>query len=165
MTKKILIDLTKFRMADKGNCDQSPPEGLFYLTPNINGLKTIRELAVFRFTCRKCKEAPCIEVCPADALEKDEYGIINRHTNLCVSCKSCVTICPFGTMMTDFFKHHRAKEDYYNLTDESELQKFIKACPEGAVRLEDMDEDPEQHIYKLNDWILVKEYYWDNDTL
>ncbi len=165
MTQKILIDLTKFRLPDKGSCDQTPAEGLYYLNTNINGLKTIRELAVFQFSCRKCEDAPCMEVCPADALEKDENGIINRHTNLCVSCKSCVTICPFGTMMTDFFKHHRAKENYFNLADESELQKFISKCPEDAVRLGEMDENYEQHIYKLNDKILVKDYYWDMDKL
>ena len=165
MTQKILIDLTKFRLPEKGSCDQSPPEGLFYLNSNINGLKTIRELAVFQFTCRKCEDAPCIEVCPADALEKDENGVINRYTNLCISCKSCVTICPFGTMMTDFFNHHRAKENYFNLTDESELRKFISACPEDAVKLVDMEENPEQHIYKLNDKILIKEFMWDSDKL
>jgi len=165
MTKRILIDLTKFRSPFKGSCDQSPPEGLFYLTANSNGLKTLRELAVFQFTCRKCLDAPCIEACPADALEKDDNGVINRSTNLCVSCKSCVVICPFGTMMTDFFHHHRAKENYFKLTDENELQRFIEGCPEDAVKLVEMDEDPEKHIYKLNEHILIKEYSWDADIL
>ena len=165
MTQKILIDLTKFRSPVNGSCDQSPPDGLFYLTSNTNGLKTIRELAVFQFTCRKCMDAPCIEACPADALEKDDNGVINRYTNLCVSCKSCVVICPFGTMMTDFFKHHRAKENYFNLRDESELQRFINACPEDAVRLVEMDENPEENIYKLNENILIKEYSWNTDKL
>jgi hypothetical protein len=66
-------------------------------------------------------------------------------------------------MMTDFFNHHRAKENYFNLTDESELRKFISACPEDAVKLVDMEENPEQHIYKLNDKILIKEFMWDTD--
>lgn len=165
MAQKILIDLSKFQSPSGVSCDVSPPEGIYYSEPNINGLKTIRELAVFLFTCRRCEDAPCINVCPAEALEKDENGIITRFTNLCVSCKSCVTICPFGTMMTDFFTHHRNNENQFDLTDENELKNFIEACPEGAVQLVEMDENAQAHIYKLNDRILVKEFYWEPEKL
>ncbi|MCK4662017.1 MAG: 4Fe-4S binding protein [Bacteroidales bacterium] len=163
MNKKILIDLSKFRECNDKSCDITPPEGIFTIPPNINGLKTIRELAVFQFTCRKCEDAPCINVCPAEALEKDMDGLIHRYTNLCISCKSCVTICPFGTMMTDFFIHKRDKDLYFDLSDEHELNEFIKACPAGAVTLVDMDENPEENIYKLNDRVLVKENIWNTD--
>jgi Fe-S-cluster-containing hydrogenase component 2 len=141
----------------------SLPEALYYPSLNSNGLKTIRELATFRFTCRKCEDAPCIGVCPAEALEKDTEGVIKRHTNLCVSCKSCVTICPFGTMMTDFFKHHRNRDIFYDLNDEKEIEKFIDACPEGTVTITDDDESPEKNIYRLNDKVLVKEYLYITD--
>ncbi|MCI0523200.1 MAG: 4Fe-4S binding protein, partial [Bacteroidales bacterium] len=97
---KVLIDMIKLRAAMTQDPSLVLPEALCYSSANTNGLKTIRELATFRFTCRRCEDAPCIAVCPADALEKDSDGVIMRHTNLCVSCKSCVTICPFGTMMT-----------------------------------------------------------------
>jgi len=91
MPKNLLIDLIKLREAMVRDPDQALPEGLFYQSSNSNGLKTIRELATFRFTCRKCEDAPCIAVCPTEALEKDSDGVVIRHTNLCVSCKSCVT--------------------------------------------------------------------------
>ncbi|MBA4322051.1 MAG: hypothetical protein C0408_04475, partial [Odoribacter sp.] len=129
MATKILLDLMKLRTAMSEQSDLSLPEAIFYLSPNNNGLKTIRELALFRYSCRKCEDAPCIAVCPAEAIEKDEEGIITRYTNLCISCKSCVTICPFGTMMTDFFKHHRNKDLLYDLTDSNEMKKFIGLCP------------------------------------
>lgn len=138
----------------------SLPEGLYYLTANENGLKSVRELAVFRFTCRRCEDAPCINVCPADALEKDEDGIISRHTNLCISCKSCVIICPFGTMMTDFFQHHREKSLFYDLTDEAELMKFVDACPAGTISLVDGGESPDENIYALNEKILIKDFVY-----
>jgi len=136
------------------------PDAHFYQSLNTNGLKTIRELAVFRFTCRKCEDAPCISVCPTEALEKDSDGIIDRHTNLCISCKSCVAICPFGTMMTDFFKHHRNKDLLYDLKDEKDVGKFIKACPEGTVELTDSDESPEKNIYRLNEKVLIRDYLY-----
>jgi Fe-S-cluster-containing hydrogenase component 2 len=160
MAQKIMIDMIRLRAALVENSSLSLPEALYYQSLNSNGLKTIRELATFRFTCRKCKDAPCISVCPAEALEKDEEGIIIRYTNLCVSCKSCVTICPFGTMMTDFFKHHRNKDLFYDLTDKKELDKFMKACPEGTVSLVDSDESPAENIFRLNENILVKEYLY-----
>ncbi len=165
MGQKIMLDMIKLRAAMVEDSGIVLPEAFFYTSANSNGLKTIRELATFRFTCRKCEDAPCIAVCPADALEKDEEGLINRHTNLCISCKSCVTICPFGTMMTDFFKYHRNKDIFYDLTDENELKKFIEACPPGTVTLTDEDESHENNIYKLNDKILVKEYLYNTENI
>ncbi|MDA3954680.1 MAG: 4Fe-4S binding protein [Bacteroidales bacterium] len=163
MDKKILIDLSKFRVYSDKSCDNTPPEGFFTNSPNTIGFKSIREMAIFQFTCRKCEDAPCINVCPFEALEKDTEGMIHRHTNLCVSCKSCVAICPFGTMMSDFFKHIKNKDLFYDLSDNHELHKFIKACPIGAVSLVDMDENPDENIYKLNDQVLIKENIWSTE--
>lgn len=163
MNKKLLIDLSKFREYNDNSCDITPPEGFFSIPPNVNGLKSIRELAVFQFTCRRCEDAPCISVCAAEALEKDMDGLIHRYTNLCISCKSCVTICPFGTMMTDFFDHHRKRDLYFDLSDEHEVNEFIKACPEGAVTLVDMNENPMEDIHKLTDTVLIKEHIWKTE--
>jgi formate dehydrogenase iron-sulfur subunit len=164
MTQKLLIDMIKLRSALVENNDMFIPEGVFYQSLNSNGLKTIRELAAFRFTCRRCEDAPCISVCPVEALEKDSEGIINRHTNLCISCKSCVTICPFGTMMTDFFKHHRNKDLFYDLTDRKELELFIRACPPGVASITEADESPADNIYRLNDKVLVRDYLYTTET-
>lgn len=160
MAKRILIDMIKLREAMISNPLLVLPEAFYYPSHNSSGLKSVRELAVFRFTCRKCEDAPCIAVCPADALEKDDEGLIVRHTNLCVSCKSCVTICPFGTMMTDFFKHHRNKDLFHNLDDPAGLERFIRDCPEGTATLVDTDESPADNIYRLNDKVLIKEYLY-----
>jgi Fe-S-cluster-containing dehydrogenase component len=157
MAQKILIDMIKLRAAMVENSTLALPEVIYYPTPNSNGLKTIRELSIFRFTCRKCDDAPCIAACPAEALEKDAEGVINRHTNLCISC---VTICPFGTMMTDFFSHHRNKDLFYDLTNIDEMKKFASACPPGTVVMTDMKESPEENIYKLNDRVLIKDYLY-----
>jgi Fe-S-cluster-containing hydrogenase component 2 len=165
MADKILIDMIRLRDAMVGNSSITLPEALFYPSRNMNGLKTIRELAIFRFSCRKCEDAPCIRVCPADALEKDDDGIVERHTNLCVSCKSCVTICPFGTMMTDFFAHHRNRDLIFDLKNEAEFMAFIKACPEGTVTITDSDEAPDKNIYMLNEKVLIKDILYSTEKL
>jgi Fe-S-cluster-containing hydrogenase component 2 len=160
MKQRILIDMIRLRSSMIENSDLELPEAYYYPSLNINGLKTIRELASFRFTCRKCEEAPCISVCPADALEKDEEGIVVRHTNLCVACKSCVTICPFGTMMSDFFKHHRNKDLFYDLKNEKEMEEFVRNCPAGTAEITYEEESPDKHIYSLNEKVLIKDYLY-----
>ncbi len=155
--------MVKLRKAMAENPAVALPEGYFSNTRDTAGLKTIRELAIFRFTCRKCEDAPCINVCPADALEKDSEGIVDRHLNLCISCKSCVTICPFGTMMTDFFKHHRNKDLFHDLNDKEELELFIKACPPGVVSVVESEESASDNIFKLNDKVLIREYLYTTE--
>ena len=67
--------------------------------------------------------------------------------------------------MTDFFEYHRNKDNYFDLSDEEELEMWIRQSPEGAVAWVDMEEDPEKHIYKLNENILVRERMWDTDQM
>ncbi len=160
MAQKILVDMIKLRAAMVEDSTLTLPEGLFYTSVNSNGLKTIRELATFKFTCRKCEDAPCIAVCPAEALEKDKEGVISRYTNLCISCKSCVTICPFGTMMTDFFSYHLKKDLFYDLTKQKDIEKFIRACPPGTVTITDLAESPSDNIFRLNERVLIKDHIY-----
>ena len=165
MGKKILIDLEILRNEEGKSSDISPPEGFYRFLNDGQGFKSIREVALFQFTCRKCSDAPCINVCPSDALEKDENEIISRATNLCISCKSCVVICPFGTIMNDLFEYVTDKDNFFDLSDEKELEIWMRQSPKGAVTRVDMNEDPEQHIYKLNDHILVRERMWETDQM
>jgi Fe-S-cluster-containing hydrogenase component 2 len=163
MTKKILINLSGYRSAPDNS--QSPAEAVFDPGICTEGLKTLRELAAFRFSCRKCTDAPCVAVCPSKALEKDSDGMISRAINLCVSCKSCVVICPFGTLMTDFFRFKMEKSRIYELSDEDTWERFIRESPEGSVEIVGQDENDQNRIYTLNDKVLVREHIWDSDKL
>ena len=163
MAKKILINLSEYRSG--GDNNQSPAEAVFDMAVCRDGLKTLREQAVFRFTCRKCADAPCIAVCPADALEKDSNGMITRSINLCVSCKSCVVICPFGTLMTDFFRFKMDKTRIFELSDEVSRERFISESPEGSVEIVEQEENHDNQTHTLNDQVLIREYIWDSDKL
>jgi Fe-S-cluster-containing hydrogenase component 2 len=156
MRRKILIDLLKLRDYDK-----CPVDGIYTDAGTNNEFKTIREQATFLFTCRKCEEAPCISICPAEALEKDENGIVSRSMNLCIRCKSCITICPFGTLMDDLFEK-KPKKQFFNLNDDNELLRFVEASPGDTVVFFDGDEDVENHIYKLNERVFVKDFIWNS---
>jgi len=50
-------------------------------------------------SCQQCEEAPCLEVCPKDAIYRDDVleSVAVDH-DLCIGCKMCVAACPFGAM-------------------------------------------------------------------
>jgi carbon-monoxide dehydrogenase iron sulfur subunit len=52
--------------------------------------------------CQQCDSAPCIAVCPVKALARDEeIGRVTIDYDLCIGCKFCVAVCPFGAMGID----------------------------------------------------------------
>jgi Fe-S-cluster-containing hydrogenase component 2 len=52
--------------------------------------------------CQQCMEAPCVAVCPKDALSRDEHlELVKLDYDLCIGCKMCVMACPFGGMGID----------------------------------------------------------------
>jgi len=155
MSKKLLIDLARLR-----DFKNIPVDGVLKRGAYSTTFKTIRELAAFQFTCRKCEKAPCMGVCPADALDKDDQGIVRRALLRCVRCKSCVVICPFGTMMDNLFEVKTSGRRFVNLDNETSLLEFSRFFPDDVVSLVDGDENPAEHIYRLHDDILIKEQTW-----
>jgi len=53
------------------------------------------ELTTIPVRCNQCKDAPCVEVCPAEATKKREDGIVYVDNNLCVGCRYCIIACPY----------------------------------------------------------------------
>jgi len=68
----------------------------------INVIKWFMEGFDMPMICQQCMEAPCIAVCPKDALSRgEELGLVVLDYDLCIGCKMCVTACPFGGMGID----------------------------------------------------------------
>jgi anaerobic carbon-monoxide dehydrogenase iron sulfur subunit len=50
-------------------------------------------------SCQQCQDAPCMNVCPVKAISRDEeLGRVFVDYDICIGCRSCVTVCPFGAM-------------------------------------------------------------------
>ncbi len=156
MAQQLLIDLSKCR-----ECDDCTAGCAYYLHPDNEGMKDLHEMAVFNFTCRRCEDAPCLNVCPADALDRNSEGIVERALNLCVACKSCVAACPFGTMMNHFFNIRAPRCDYCQSEKRPNRYICIESCPKQAISNAYSGPDTQKHIYVLNEHILVKEYPWE----
>lgn len=48
--------------------------------------------------CDQCEEAPCIMVCPMEALFRDKAGIVQRDPLRCIGCNQCLNACPIGAV-------------------------------------------------------------------
>jgi anaerobic dimethyl sulfoxide reductase subunit B (iron-sulfur subunit) len=47
--------------------------------------------------CMHCGDAPCISVCPTQAISKrSDNGIVVVSPDFCIGCHACATVCPFG---------------------------------------------------------------------
>ncbi|MBM3421353.1 MAG: ferredoxin [Bacteroidetes bacterium] len=156
MSPRIIIDMNKCR-----NCNSCTVACSYQHHPGNNGMLQLLEQAAFRFTCRKCEEAPCISVCPVDALWKDSEGVVKRAVNLCVACKSCVVACPFGTMMNNFFEVRKSVCDYCGMNGKPVKLLCVDTCPEQALSVAEADEDPAADLHRLNDKVLVREIIWE----
>ncbi len=51
--------------------------------------------------CFQCSDAPCLRVCPAEALYRDEADKVAIRYDRCIACKMCIAACPFGAMGFD----------------------------------------------------------------
>lgn len=154
--KRILIDLTKCR-----ECEECQALCEYYYHGNNRGVKYLIQQAIFITTCRKCEDAVCVKVCPQNALEKTRKGIIKKNQNLCISCKSCVIACPFGTLPDFIFDYLASNCDYCQINKESKTLRCIESCPKGAITLTEEEPSEQMHIYKITDKLLVKDYKWE----
>jgi len=46
--------------------------------------------------CMHCSKAPCVAVCPVDALYHRPDGIVALNKETCIGCGYCLYACPFG---------------------------------------------------------------------
>ena len=85
------------------------------------------ELPMF---CQQCEDAPCVAICPQDALSRDpELDRVTLNYDLCIGCKMCVTACPFGGMGIDVVAREVIKCD---LCDGDPA--CVRFCEPGALQ-------------------------------
>ena len=50
-------------------------------------------------SCQQCQDAPCMVGCPAGAISRnDVMERVEVDYDLCIGCRTCVSVCPFGAM-------------------------------------------------------------------
>ena len=68
----------------------------------INVIKWEAVCAETPMLCRQCESAPCMAVCPVKAIvHEEDPDRVTVDYDLCIGCKLCVMVCPFGAMGFD----------------------------------------------------------------
>ncbi len=55
-----------------------------------------RHFTVLR--CNHCDAAPCVTICPVNALEKRPDAIVDLDRDLCIGCRACMQACPYDAL-------------------------------------------------------------------
>ncbi|MCS6928553.1 MAG: polysulfide reductase NrfD [Saprospiraceae bacterium] len=105
---------------------------------------TRRVFSVLR--CNHCTDAPCVEICPVEALFIRPDGIVDFDKRRCIGCKSCMQACPYDALYIDPDTHTAAKCNYCAHRIDLGLEPAcVVVCPEHAIISGDMD-DPTSEI-------------------
>lgn len=58
--------------------------------------------------CNHCEKAPCVKVCPTQAMHKDKNNNITLHNiDKCVGCRYCMIACPYKAISYNGEKPHK----------------------------------------------------------
>jgi len=152
--KRLFIDL---EICNK--CEECRACCEYFYHPQNNGVSSLREYAAFATICRHCEEAPCVNSCYHNALERVSDGHIKRYKLRCTSCKSCSLACPFGIILNDFIPYLDSRCDYCTALS-GKLPKCIVSCPENAIEVKEVQEKPEENIYFVGERLAVHTLKW-----
>jgi formate dehydrogenase iron-sulfur subunit len=144
VTKRVLINLD--RCIECGSCAAACYFGHGNM-PIVNFART--GPALLPVVCRQCVSASCVDVCPVEAMIRDENGVVRRKLFQCIGCGSCARACPFGVLPTEpagvptGFKsidritgRQIAKCDLCadrTAGDDQAVPRCVAACPSGAL--------------------------------
>jgi Fe-S-cluster-containing dehydrogenase component/formate-dependent nitrite reductase membrane component NrfD len=108
---------------------------------------TRRLFSVMR--CNHCTDAPCVDICPVEALYTRDDGIVDFDNDRCIGCKSCMQACPYDALYIDPQNHTAAKCNYCaHRVDVGLEPACVNVCPEHAIISGDMD-NPDSEISQL----------------
>jgi anaerobic carbon-monoxide dehydrogenase iron sulfur subunit len=120
--------------------------------------------------CRHCDDAPCVDKCPKDAMQKPEPdGPVTVDVELCIGCGVCIKVCPLGnfgtiTMAPDGDSVVKCDLCIDRLNQGLE-PACVEACPTGALVLMDVaDAQAAGLSASVEDLLAVLESKQEGDT-
>ena len=105
-----------------------------HLTPKRRELGTFpnaRHVTAFHH-CNHCENAPCLTICPSDAIKKRPGGEVIIGHESCIGCSSCVDACPFDVPSVvdgKAFKCHGC----YDRVENGLKPSCVNSCPTDAM--------------------------------
>ena len=100
----------------------------------------------FPVLCNQCEEAPCVKICPTNALYKRRDGIVDLNSAACIGCRACMAACPYDQLFIDPGTRTAEKCNFCANRIENELQPAcVSVCPTECRIFGDLD-DPESRV-------------------
>ena len=100
----------------------------------------------FPVLCNQCEEAPCLKICPTNALYKRHDGIVDLNSAACIGCRACMAACPYDQLFIDPNTRTAEKCNFCANRIENELQPAcVSVCPTGCRIFGDLD-DPDSRV-------------------
>ncbi|MBF0119491.1 MAG: 4Fe-4S dicluster domain-containing protein [Desulfobacterales bacterium] len=85
--------------------------------------------------CMHCSKAACLELCPSDAIYKNQFGSIMLDSRKCIGCGVCEKFCPFHIPRINHTTHKAIKCSLCNDRVANGMQPAcVKTCPTGALK-------------------------------
>jgi Fe-S-cluster-containing dehydrogenase component/formate-dependent nitrite reductase membrane component NrfD len=96
----------------------------------------------FPVLCNQCEEAPCVSICPTNALYKRRDGIVDLNGDACIGCKACMVACPYDQLFIDPNTRTAEKCNFCANRVENELQPAcVSVCPTSCRIFGDLDDE------------------------
>lgn len=110
----------------------TPPRVFFTRVLQSEGGKFPRiQMRFFPILCNHCQNAPCEDICPAEAVYTNEDGVVLIDSDKCTGCGACREACPYNIPV--LLERGKLKESYWGdelIPFEREKYKELK---EGTV--------------------------------
>jgi len=106
-----------------------------------------RKFSVMR--CNQCEDAPCMAICPTNALFRADNGVVDFQDDNCIGCKSCMNACPYDALYINPETNTAHKCNMCNHRVEVGLEPSCQVvCPTEAITIGDLD-DPHSKINQI----------------
>jgi len=90
----------------------------------------------FAVSCRHCKEPLCVKGCLTGALNKKE-GVITIDRDKCISCYTCILICPYGAVASS--EDGAVQKCELCMKTNVSKPQCVDGCPNGAIVFEERE--------------------------
>lgn len=102
--------------------------------PNVS-----RHFSVMR--CNHCDDAPCMTICPTNALYRAPNGVVDFDDDNCIGCKGCMNACPYDAIYINPETNTANKCNFCNHRIEQDLEpSCVVVCPTHAIKVADLDD-------------------------
>jgi len=103
----------------------------------------------FPVLCNQCDQAPCVRICPTNALFKRRDGIVDLNAQSCIGCRACMEACPYDQLFIDPNTRTAEKCNFCaNRVENRLLPACVSVCPTECRIFGDLD-DPTSAVAQV----------------